>query len=250
MVAGTQELVERKDTGQAVVGNTPADMIRMAVSGGADLEQLEKLLALQERYEQNEARKAYHKAMAAFKSNPIKINKDKKVGYSTSKGSVGYSHATLANVVDKITAELSKHGLSASWNTNQNGKIKVTCRITHFQGHSEETALEANADDSGSKNSIQAIGSTITYLERYTLLAALGLATQDQVDDDGKGATALITEKQLGEIRDMLIAVGDEQNEAVFAKWLGVEDLRDLPASKFKQAIAALNAKKAKKGAK
>jgi hypothetical protein len=225
-------------------------MIRMAVSGGADLEQLEKLLALQERYETNEARKAYHKAMAAFKSNPIKITKDKKVGYSTSKGNVGYSHATLANVVDKITAELSKHGLSASWNTNQNGKIKVTCRITHVLGHSEETALEANADDSGSKNSIQAIGSTVTYLERYTLLAALGLATQDQADDDGKGATTKIVKAQLSELRDLLIYVGDEKKEQEFAQWLGVEDLEDLPASKFKQAQAALIAKKSKKDAK
>jgi len=164
--------------------NSPAEMIRMAVSGGADLEDLEKLLTLQERWEKNEARKAYHKAMSEFKENPPKINKDKTVKYKE----VKYNHASLANVVEKITAELSKHGLSASWSTQQNGAITVTCRITHVLGHSEETTLRAGADTTGSKNSIQAIGSTVTYLQRYTLLSALGLATYDQ-DDDGKVST-------------------------------------------------------------
>jgi len=168
-------------------GNSPADMIRMAVAGKADLNSLEKLLELQERFEANQARKAYHQAMAEFKANAPKIGKDKKVGYSTSKGNVGYSHASLSNVTDKISAELSKHGLSASWTTKQNGQIMVTCKITHILGHSEETTISAPADASGSKNAIQAIGSTITYLERYTLLALAGLATHD-MDDDGKAA--------------------------------------------------------------
>jgi hypothetical protein len=172
---------------QEIQGNSPADMIRMAVQGKADLTSLEKLLELQERYEANEARKEYHRAMADFKANPPKIGKDKKVGYSTQKGNVGYSHASLANVTEKISTELSKHGLSASWSTKQNGQVMVTCKITHIKGHSEETTLAAPSDTSGSKNPIQAIGSTITYLERYTLLALTGLATFD-MDDDGNMA--------------------------------------------------------------
>jgi hypothetical protein len=82
---------------------SPSEMIQQAISSGADLEKLEKLLELQERWEKNEARKSYNKAMAQFKANPPKIEKDKKVGYSTAKGKVGYSHASLYNVVDKIT---------------------------------------------------------------------------------------------------------------------------------------------------
>jgi hypothetical protein len=54
-------------------------------------------------------------------------------------------------------------------------------------GHSERTTLSATADTSGSKNSIQAIGSTVTYLQRYTLLAAVGLAAGG--DDDGQAAS-------------------------------------------------------------
>jgi len=226
------------------VGNTPADMIRMAVAGGADLEKLEKLLCLQERWEANEAKKAYNQAIAEFKKNPPEIDKDKTVQYKE----VKYNHASLFNVVEKITAELSKHGLSVAWTTHQNGQVVVTCRITHVQGHSEETTLSAPADSSGSKNSIQAIGSTVTYLQRYTLLSALGLATKDQ-DDDGRGATVKISEEQLGTLRDLLIEMGDEDKESKLAKGLGVDRMEDLPAADFKRALAALEARKAAKGA-
>jgi hypothetical protein len=238
-----QEIVEQKKVKKEVmpVGNTPADMIRMAVSGGADLVQLEKLLELQERWEKNEARKEYHKSMSEFKKNPPVIDKDKKVSF----GNTHYNHASLANVVQKITAELSKYGLSASWNTNQTDKISVTCRITHFAGHSEETTLCAPADASGSKNAIQSIGSTITYLERYTLLAALGLATKEQ-DDDGQKSEP-ITSKQLSELRDMLISIGDENKEGDFAKLLGVDSLENLKSVDFNKALAALVARRDKK---
>lgn len=44
--------------------------------------------------------------------------------------------------------------------------------------------MRAPSDLSGNKNAIQAIGSTTTYLMRYTLIAAFGLTTADE-DNDG-----------------------------------------------------------------
>ena len=49
----------------------------------------------------------------------------------------------------------------------------MTCVVSHRLGHSEENTLTAGRDESGNKNNIQAVGSTITYLQRYTLKAAL-----------------------------------------------------------------------------
>ena len=166
---------------------TPMDMLQMAVSQGADLDKLEKLMQLQERWEANESRKAFVSALSAFKSDPPTINKDKHVSFTTSKGQTSYNHATLGNVCDVIGAALSKHGLSYRWSTEQaEGKIKVTCVLMHDKGHSESVSLQANGDESGGKNSIQAIGSTVSYLQRYTLLAITGTATQEQ-DNDGAG---------------------------------------------------------------
>ena len=176
--------------------NEPSELIRLAIDKGADLEKLKQLLDIKRAYDADKARKAYHLAMSEFKANPPSIGKDKKVGYKTKDGGgVGYSHASLYNVTEKINKELSKYGLSASWTTKQNGAISVTCRITHCMGHSEETTLTAPADTSGSKNAIQAIGSTISYLCRYTLLCLTGLATRDQ-DDDGRASQEPIKQSQ------------------------------------------------------
>jgi len=225
---------------------SPADMIRDAVAKGADLEKLQGLLNLQMQWEGNEAKKAYHRAMAAFKSDPPKIFKDRAVSFNQTK----YNYASLANVVEKISTSLSQHGLSATWKTQTNGTIAVTCRITHVQGHFEETTLSADADKSGAKNNIQAMGSTVTYLERYTLLALTGLATEDQ-DDDAQGVVEYIDQAQQNQIADMLIEINAKLEP--FLKYLGVESLDKLPKVKFQQAVEAIKsakAKKEKKGAK
>lgn len=164
---------------------TPMDMLAAAVSQGADMEKLQKLMDLQERWEANNARKAFVAAMSQFKSEPIKILKRKDVNIP---GGAKFSHATLADVVDGCCSALSKYGLSHKWETRQEGEqITVTCIVTHRDGHSERVSLTARPDDSGKKNSIQQLASTVTYLERYTLMAATGLAAKD-MDDDGRGA--------------------------------------------------------------
>lgn len=220
---------------------SPAELIQSAISSGADLDKLEKLLDLQIKWEENEAKKAYNKAMAEFKANPPKIEKDRHVGYQTSKGKVGYSHASLYNVVDKISSELSKYGLSATWRTAQNEKlVTVSCRITHEKGHSEETSLSAPADDSGSKNSIQAIGSTVTYLQRYSLLSMTGLATHDQ-DTDGM-VEEKIDENKVAILKGLITQLAVD--EAKFLQFMAVEKVEDIKSSDFAKAKMALEAKK------
>ena len=168
---------------------TPMQMLNMAVQQGADLDKLEKLMALQERWEKTEARKAFVVALNAFKAAPPEIIKNKLVSFTTSKGKTEYKHATLDQVSGIIGAALAQFGISHRWEVEQpdGGKIRVTCVLTHSQGHSERVPLQANSDDSGGKNAIQGIGSTVTYLQRYTLLAATGMAVADHDDDGGGG---------------------------------------------------------------
>jgi hypothetical protein len=188
---------------QSSTAITPMAMIQIAVQQGADIEKLAKLMDLQERWEASEARKAFVSAMSAFKLNPPEIFKNKHVKF----GNTEYDHATLDNVSISIGEALSKHGLSHRWNTLQaDGKIKVTCVITHNMGHSEEVSLESTADTSGAKNSIQAIGSAVTYLQRYTLLAATGMAVQDQDDDGGKAEKNMLSDEAFNEFKSRIEA--------------------------------------------
>jgi len=160
------------------------DRLMAAAQAGMSADMIERFMDLAERNERREAEKAYNKAFADFKSDPPKIIKDQTVAYSGTK----YEHASLGNVVREIIAGMSKHGLSHSWTLEQDkDNITVACKITHFLGHSESVAITAGADKSGGKNAIQSIASTITYLQRYTLQAATGIAVLE-ADDDGRGA--------------------------------------------------------------
>ena len=166
---------------------SPMIIIQHAIMNGIDIGQLEKLMAMQERFEERESKKLFDKALSGFKANPPRIVKDKLVDFKTSKGRTTYKHATIGAVCEAVNVGLGTVGMSASWRTDQvGGGVKVTCILAHEAGHSEETSLQAPPDSSGGKNLIQAICSTVSYLERYTLLAITGIATHDQEDDDGR----------------------------------------------------------------
>lgn len=200
---------------------TPYRLLEMAVANGAAVETMERLMALQERWEANEARKAFVAAMVGFKSEPMTIGKNKHVSFQTSKGKTEYDHAELVDCTNVIVPNLAKHGLSHAWSVKQEGgRITVACTLTHVLGHSQSVELSASADDSGGKNAIQAVASTKTYLERYTLLAATGMATGGY-DDDGQGYSAEPAEPEY-DVQPWLDAIADATDMARLTQ-LGAE---------------------------
>jgi hypothetical protein len=175
-------MADKKTKSQALELRGPQELSLQAITAGATPEHLQTLLDVQLRWEANEARKLYTAAMARFKTNcPPVLAKGKRVEFGQTK----YSHTTLAAATIAVTPYLSEQGLSVTWETAQKGDktVTVTCVVSHESGHSERTPLTAPLDTSGSKNVIQALGSTVSYLERYTLLAALGISTADMDDD-------------------------------------------------------------------
>lgn len=205
-----------RQSGEILSAPNPAQLLSMAVQQGADLDRLERLMALQERWEAGEARKAFVTAMTAFKTEPLEIFKRKEVGYSTKDGEfVGYKHAELSDVADVVVPAMARHGLSHRWDVRQEaGRIHVRCIVTHRLGHSEAVELDAAPDDSGKKNKIQQVASAVTYLQRYTLLLATGLATKSQEDDDGRGAGD--TEKDISGLLSRLYEITDSQKALQF----------------------------------
>lgn len=179
---------------------TPAQVVAYAMAHGAPIAEIREFMALQREWEADQARKAYVEAMAQFKLNPPKVVKDKLVEFSGTR----YTHATLGAVTEAIVAGLAAHGFTHRWVPQQEGgQITVTCIITHRLGHSESVSLSSGKDDSGKKNAIQQVASAITYLQRYTLLAATGVATMDQPDDDGQGygLNTALADKWIAEVR-------------------------------------------------
>jgi hypothetical protein len=207
---------------------TPMEMLNTALTRGADVTVLEKLMGLQERWEANQARKAFDAAIAAAKGEigPIVRN-------ATGHNEKRYADfAAIARTVDPV---LTKYGLTYRFRTEQTDRINVTCILSHKDGHSETTTLAGPPDGSGSKNAIQAIGSTLTYLQRYSLVQMLGLASSN--DDDGRAATPPMDAADIkaeGERiakDDGLVALGEWWTKTLTAadrKTLGPAALMDL----------------------
>lgn len=236
-------VIEARDVTPAAIP-TPLGMIADAVRAGANVETLERLFALQRRHEANEARKAYVKALVAFRAENIVVDKDKLVDFTGNTGKrTTYRHATLGNIIDVVGPALSRHGLSHQWFYSQaDGFMTVTCRLMHVGGHYEETPARGPYDSSGNKNELQGVGSAASYLERYTFCALTGTATAE-MDDDGRGSSKaeFVTPEQQAELTDLLHNTGTDF--AKFLGWLKVESIDAIPRAQFRKAVAALEAK-------
>ena len=239
-------VAKNKDGPATVINLTPMDMLERAVSSNAGVEVISKLMDLQDRWQAGQARRSFDEAMAAAKAEIPVIMKNREVDFTSSKGRTNYRHEDLAEIARTVDPILTKHGLSYRFRTTSqpNEPVSVTCIVSHRHGHSEENTLSAGRDESGNKNSIQAVGSTITYLQRYTLKAALGLAASN--DDDGSASEkpAFITSDQLQRI----IALADEvkADKERFCKYLKIGSLAEILASDFDHAMRLLEAKRSK----
>lgn len=169
-----------------VVQTTPAQLLAQAIDKGMGVAELEKLMGLQERWEANQARKAFFQAFTAWQTEAPDIRKTKAVKFDVNDPNPKYMYAPLADICRQIGPALKKNDLSYRWEIADGGQeIKVTCLVSHVDGHTERTTMTGQPDPSGSKNAIQARGSAIEYMKRYTLVGALGLSTADS-DIDGR----------------------------------------------------------------
>lgn len=225
---------------------TPMTLIERAQAANASIEQMQQLFELQLRWEENEARKAYNKAFASFKSESIQIIKNITVTDGPLKGK---KYADLFAAVNAITPALSKHGLSHKWSLTKDEEkwLEVTCTIRHELGYSESVSMGGPPDTGGAKNAIQARASSKSYLERYTLLAITGLASCDQ-DSDGvakkEPEVELITDEEADVLLDLMTEIKQPENQ--FLAYYHISKVGDLPKGKYAQAKSGLEAKRSK----
>lgn len=223
------------------VESTPADLIAHAIEKGLDVESLAKLMDLQERWEANKARKEFFDAFTRFQSEAPDLRKTKQVKFETkSGGTTDYHYAPLADITRQINKSLKDNDLSYRWEIQDTtAEIKVTCLVSHVSGHTERTTMTASPDTSGAKNAIQARGSAIEYLKRYTLVGALGLSTADSdVDGQLPEIDMDILHKQFMALYNQLIQI-----DSKYTKW-DVSNWKTEPTNKlYIKAIGELRKK-------
>lgn len=178
-----QESPEYRARQDSLVTQSPVSMFeRLALDPNVPVEKLEALLSMQERITAHNAKAAFNAAFAEMQGE-IPLIEEK--GQIIVNGQVRSNYARLEDILEVIRPILQRHGFALRHrNEFTDGQIKIIGILSHREGHSEQDEFVAKADNSGSKNDIQALGSTRAYGQRYTTLALLGIATKG-VDDDG-----------------------------------------------------------------
>lgn len=238
---------------QVALAAQPMRLIELAITQGADVEKLEKLMALQERWNEQQAKKSYFESLSQMQAEMPVIRKLKQAAFNTkSGGQMSYSYASLEDITEQIKPMLLKFGFSYRFEQSFNaGLIAITCVITHKDGHSESCSMPGTPDMSGNKNALQQAASAVTYLRRYTLTGALGIATAD-TDIDGRMAfndgmnnskSEPISMESEAFLQDYYNGAPDEVKPQIMA-WLKVQSFSQLTEEQAKKAIAAIKAKK------
>lgn len=218
---------------------------RAAMNPNVDIDKMERLLQMQERIMERQAKAAYDAAYADMQNDLPEIVE--RGGIKDRNGNVQSKYALWEDINEAIKPVLAKHGFGISFRTGQHdGRIVVTGVLSHRDGHREETTMELPTDTSGSKNAVQAVGSSTSYGKRYTAQALLNLTSRGE-DDDGQAAgTKAITAEQRNELQTIIEKIGGDV--ATFCQWAKVDSLAAIPDKFFDKAKQALVAKAKQKG--
>jgi hypothetical protein len=245
----TQELILAQESLPAQQAQAPmmAFVDKICQMPDLPVEKMEKMLDMFERQQQKLAEQAFNASFAAAMAEMPMIPKSGKNNHTKK------PYSKLEDLVAACRPVLSRHGLSLNWQTGRNDtNIIVTAVVRHANGHKIETTQYA-PPDKGSMNDLQKGGSTETYLKRYTGFAILGLASGDEVDDDGQAFAPkappapleTLTREEAKEINNLVEKSGTDET-AMLAHYC-VEAVELLPRKVFLPLKKVLTERVAKK---
>ncbi len=192
--------------------DTPESLIRFALERGADVGTMERLLAMRRELKTEQAKEAFHNARSQFQSRcPVIVKCKAALGRD---GKPMYHYAPLDAILEQTKSLREELGFSHSFSTKVDaGWVECICTLTHREGHSEASSFKVPATSkSPMMSDPQMYASALTFLQRYTFCASLGIATAME-DTDAK----LEKQKQKGPMtatpamRERMIAVFKEK---------------------------------------
>jgi hypothetical protein len=171
---------------------------RAAVNPAVDIDKMERLFEMHRQAQASQARAAFDNAMAAMQPHLPIIEERGEIKNSAGKAQSTY--ALWEDINEALRPILAEYGFALSFRVKtETGRVSVT-GILAGHGHREETSIDLPIDTSGSKNSVQSVGSSTSYGQRYTAKLLLNITSRG-ADDDGKaGGMSAIAERAMTDI--------------------------------------------------
>lgn len=224
---------------------------RLATDPNADLEKLERMLAMKERMEDRaredrsiEAQRVFFSQLAKAQSEIPVVLKNKNNEQTRSK------YADLAAIEAQAMPVIRSHGFAVSaWPVSGagDGMQRVRFRVSHELGHTDELEDDFPLDGSGlkgtqNKTPLHAKGSTVSYARRYFVAGYFNIATTDDDGNSGGGkASGPITEEQFAALRDLIEKAKADEDKLL--RYFKIDHLGELPANRYGDADAMLRKK-------
>lgn len=201
-LAKREDIEHKGEVAPMVAGNAIINVIeRASTNPEVDIDKMERLLVMHERITERDAKAAFSAAMAEMQGELPTVSEKGEISVN---GQVRSKYARFEDINEAVRPILRKHGFAVSFRTKTDSQsISVTGILSHKQGHSEETTMQLPADLSGAKNTVQSVGSSVSYGKRYVLQAMLNITTSGE-DDDGRAAGLLDSEKAQAELNGHL----------------------------------------------
>ena len=205
---------------------------RAAADPSVDLDRLDRLSRVYERMVAREAETRFNAALV--KLQPQLPVLEERGEITDLNGKLRATYATWEDTVDAIRPLLARHGFSLTFRPGRSagGVPVVTGVLRHRAGHKEEAGIELPADASGDKNPVQAVGSTMSYGQRYVTRMLLNLTSRGEDDD---GAVAGLSGAELSLISEINSLEG--RPASVAWKRESRQRLAELPGAAFQRVI-------------
>lgn len=210
---------------------------RCALNPQVDVAKMEKLLDMQERILDRNAKQAFSMDFVQMKSKLPKVARTKTNSQTKSK------YAALEDINKIIDPILNQYGFGTSHRVHQDDKhVTVTAILWHREGHTEETSITLPLDKAGiqgsvNKTDVHAIASSTTYGKRLAICALLNISTGE--DDDGNLAGAQnISESQVKTIATLAGKLSSK-HLAEFSK--NYPNIQEIKKAEFDTVVARIN---------
>lgn len=229
--------------------------MRAAADPSIDVAKIKAILDMVLEMRAREAEASFNKALAKLQPELPVIKKNGRIEIldKTSKAVVqSTKFAKWEDIHAAIMPILNKNGFALSFRPgveDGTGKIVTTGILRHKDGHREEAAITLPHDSSGSKNAVQAVGSTLSYGQRYSAKLLLNFRTEGD-DDDGASSDRFdeddpnlwITAQQVTDLTVLMDAAGVDRDR--FLNFLQVETLARIPRARHAEVLGLIAQKK------
>ena len=226
---------------QSELGAIISMIERLALDPSVDLSRVRALWDFKKEVQEDLDRRAFNAAMAQCQEEMPQAVRNAK---NSETHSTYATRDAIGRVVDRVIA---KHGFTRVFHpikAEQPDHVRLECIVAHRGGFERRFEAELPLDVAGAKGGVNKTkihgwGSATTYLCRYLDALIFNIKTRDD-DGNAAGGTEPVSDEQAATLTERISGGGIDL--ARFLAFFKVETVADLPAKRFKEAIAQIDA--------